>query len=677
MKKLILSGLVCLFASFSFGQIAYYDAARLASFIDRQASPPVFKNDRASLVAVSEVLLKYCHDLPDNTDYHNVISAITTNNPGNNNYNPFIAPYLNVAVPLGVTNISAKSILADVGNLDVTSIADEFAKFLVKRTREEMNVAFFDRLKTFLEKHKDAMILFPQTYATLQAIGDEVYNYQAYMNSLREAFEKDLTGLLTSLPDVINNSDYTPFFNKHGELKDACLSSVYIGNGLLNKVHPGQIIAGYDPGKLLASQPNNVKAAVKVLQVFSESVRSRGTSQYWIPADSLQMVMKDDLTLRLYLGLVYQEVSGIRLDDNTTIQEKFGKSIAAIHDFDTYLTGFVAKAAVVSANIKNLSGREQDKLTFTDYFNFYNASLDLIGYAAEAYQLPGLAALKPPKDFNRYMIIGRTGGNIALDINRKNYSSAVINVYTLYNTAFGGDNGKLESIISDKTKTPEEQKAAASLLEDRKLLNGKTDDFKNSLLKFGSFMASVVQAQNADEVEKAIETAALPSGSSRIKRETPFNVSLNAYTGLFVAHEMIVGVNDKHMINNYGVAAPIGVAISTGVHHWSYSAFISLVDIGAVASFRFQNSDSVAQVPTIKLQDIFSPGLFLSIGLPKCPLSFNLGAQVGPNLRSVYVEDKKNPGTYINSYQDNVYWRFSAALVVDIPVFNFYTKSKK
>jgi hypothetical protein len=111
--------------------------------------------------------------------------------------------------------------------------------------------------------------------------------------------------------------------------------------------------------------------------------------------------------------------------------------------------------------------------------------------------------------------------------------------------------------------------------------------------------------------------------------------------------------------------------------HWSYSVFVSFIDIGTIAAFRFQN-DTVAQVPTIQLQDIFSPGLFFSAGIPKCPLSVNLGAQVGPNLRKIYSTEDSETGelVYQNQYQNNVYWRFSISLVVDIPIFNFYTKSR-
>jgi len=183
-----------------------------------------------------------------------------------------------------------------------------------------------------------------------------------------------------------------------------------------------------------------------------------------------------------------------------------------------------------------------------------------------------------------------------------------------------------------------------------------------------------------------IETFALPPGSSRIKRQSLFNVSLNASCGLFVGNEVIKGVDpDKPLgqLNSYGLTAPIGISISKGYRYlpwpmseipwfrseagWSSTWFISFVDIGSVAAYRFTN-ETADQVPTIQLRDIFSPGLFWSLGIPKSPLSFTLGAQVGPNLRKV------NDTT--NDYSKNTYTRYSASICVDLPVLNLYTKSK-
>jgi len=208
------------------------------------------------------------------------------------------------------------------------------------------------------------------------------------------------------------------------------------------------------------------------------------------------------------------------------------------------------------------------------------------------------------------------------------------------------------------------------------------DKFVIVFTKYGAFMAAVATAKNSDEMESAIEAFVLPAGSSSVKRESPFNVSLNAYTGLFLGHESIQGISDKRIFNTYGVTAPIGISISRGERHlfnpWcgnghaSYSVFISLIDIGAAAAFRFKD-DTTAQVPKIQLKNILSPGIFLSIGLPKMPISFNLGAQMGPNLRQIDNNNNSRPSA---DASNRIYVRYSASLVVDIPLLNLYTKSR-
>ena len=181
-------------------------------------------------------------------------------------------------------------------------------------------------------------------------------------------------------------------------------------------------------------------------------------------------------------------------------------------------------------------------------------------------------------------------------------------------------------------------------------------------------MAAVAQAKNSDEVESAIEAFALPAGSSRIKREACFNVALNAYCGLFYGGENIKGL-DKGYKSTFGVTAPIGISISCGKAfngHWSNSLFLSFVDLGAITAFRFQDSETES-VPKIELKDIVSPGIFYSLGIPKSPISINLGYQIGPLLRKVKPT--------VNSYESS-YSRISVSVVVDIPLLNLYTKSK-
>ena len=65
---------------------------------------------------------------------------------------------------------------------------DGLARFLVKRGREELSVAFLQRLKEFLEGNVEARTLFPSTVEFLTKIA--AYRYSEFLPSLREASAK-------------------------------------------------------------------------------------------------------------------------------------------------------------------------------------------------------------------------------------------------------------------------------------------------------------------------------------------------------------------------------------------------------------------------------------------------------------------------------------------------------
>jgi hypothetical protein len=410
------------------------------------------------------------------------------------------------------------------------------------------------------------------------------------------------------------------------------------------------------------------------LQLLSESLRNHaksGDETYWVSKKQVRDLVLDKEALKIFIGLMRERATnppyhGIRFAGNTSLVASIDRLDPALFDtwypaYRDYITGFMAKATQVQMLIATWPRSASDSLTFAQYYRFFNASVDLVEQCTAVGSLPGLENLAIRADLGIYFETARTASNMALDVTRRNYASAVLNAAHIYDLI----------LVKKSTSTNSKQLAGHTV---------QTNDVRKTydlIFRYGSFMATVVQAKTSDDVAGAIEAAALPSGSSRVKRETSFNVALNAYVGLYAGYEQIRGFDTTGFtVNTYGVTAPVGISISrghsvffigTGKSGWSTSAFVSLVDLGAVASFRFQD-DSVSQVPTIHLQDIVSPGLFLSIGIPKCPVSVNFGVQMGPNLRKV--------SSAANDYSNNVYFRYSMSLVVDIPVFNFYSKAK-
>jgi hypothetical protein len=94
----------------------------------------------------------------------------------------------------------------------------------------------------------------------------------------------------------------------------------------------------------------------------------------------------------------------------------------------------------------------------------------------------------------------------------------------------------------------------------------------------------------------------------------------------------------------------------------SGSLFISVLDFGSLVLFRLK--DSQATLPSeVTFRQILAPGIQYVHGFRDSPFSLMLGAQLGPELRVLGQQSASG-------------LRLNAALTVDIPVFNFATKTE-
>ncbi len=747
-----------------YSQNAYYDAQNLKKWLTIDGEIDRTNDSAISIlfnylpnelqVKFKRIPLKVVRDSV--ADYYRIES---------NNHFIVISDKVKSSTPLNFANIS-NTALSSIGGIDITNIADGFAKFIVKRTKEELSIAFFDRFKKAIAVNKDLQTVFPQTYVAFQAIDENIYMLQSYIQTLRESFEKDLASLATNLPKIMDN--YEAFFNKYPTLKAVLKSGFYIAGQIQNKQHPAEIIENY-PIDILSDVDPNVQAAFKTLMLISTSLKNNdGTDEYWASVSDIKKLTTDTTLLKLYLGLVEQkakqesiffaDAAGAKIFLDALIDASYN----TLGDYKSFIRDISIKIQGLQSAIASLKTIKGDSLLFENYYSIVSGSIDLMRNLTNVESLPHF-----PKGFNiqdstkKYFDLAQTASDIVIDVNRRNYASAIVNsVHVFKNTVqefsyfsakakteLTGAGREAQNILNqtklfidyyDDLKRIKDSlgtkdisalitaidvagkkygsigvkqgfaiaNAVLTGIDSKKILdslNGvinnagnnlssvsksaltladkSVDNFKDSIsqnaeaiFKYGSFMAAIVQAKSSDDVESAIEAFALPSGSSTVKRETAFNVALNAYAGPYIGYERIKGV-DKGKWNSYGITAPIGISISKGKsilfvnngdHHTSSSIFISLVDLGAITAFRFTD-DKTETIPTVQLKDIISPGLFYSHGFGNTPFSLNVGYQFGPLLRKVNAD--------INNYSKN-YSRFSISFVVDIPVLNFYTKSK-
>lgn len=634
------------------------------------------------------------------------------------------------------------SVLTSAGGLDVTKIADGLAIFLVKRTKEELGITFFSKFKEVLNKpeYADLKTLFPQTYTLLQSIDENIYDYQRYLQNLREGFKADINLLNKNLPGIIDN--HPVFFSKHQEWAMALRSACYVAGELDNKTHPADILANY-PVQYLDNVNINYKGAIQTLQLISASLHDTARAEnapYWVNIGKIRELVNNKETFRIYLGLLYQQAKfqydNIKFESTSLVAlldkvaAEYDSKIEVYNAYKAYVLGFGDKASALSNLLSNQDKAAGDSAKVELYTRYFKSAVELLDYSTGIADLPyikeqawaGTLKLK----LRKYFEINYSTAALVSNINSRNYPAAINNTIEIYrlvtinpvntgttsaisfpsklagnatkedtqriqqalqttlapylNTANVLSKSEKDNLINEFTEQVKKAAGKDKLPEEtiskiKAILNDEINSTAvlSKLSYYGGFMSAIATAKTSEEVSVVIETYALPTGSSRIKRTTAFNVSLNAYVGLFAGAEKINGVDEKYKVNSYGVTAPIGIAISLGHGRFragkprtsSSSLFFSIIDLGAVTSFRFTN-DSTEKVPTIQLKDIISPGIFYSFGIGKTPLSVNVGYQSGPLLRKVNVSN--------NDYSKS-YGRFSVSVCVDIPMLNFYTNT--
>jgi len=583
--------------------------------------------------------------------------------------NPFLKDYCANLVPLVQAASTGLAKSADATSVNTGSIIiDGLARFIVERIKKELQAAFFERLYKFIKKdeYEDVRTLFPNTYQTLLAAGEQIYNYEVYLTSLRNAFGRDLEIILPNLEKVIRNGRFAPFFAAHLELRSICLTAIFIARGIKDGDHIGTILEEFpatDPDYIPPGTNEENRALVTTIQFiqeFSKSLKAETppAGRYWASAATLNQ-LKDETTLRLYFGLFYERVKNIQFGTNA--DETYGELLKIAKSKFDQLVELVRTTRENVKTCEEALAALQANQSIERYFDYVNSISNLlngVGNSKPFRDLSTLAAGALPgpiqtkidnawKLVNDANFIIDNAMSIYLHLKEKKYTQVVANVRNIYNERFATDR---MSPGSEKDKR-------------------KIEQVLDFLLEYGSALAEMAEAKDSREVYAVIDRIAAPVGSSRVKKENVFSISLNAYGGAFIGKEYIENVDDDSKVNNYGISAPVGLAFSFGrirnnkkpnSGSKSFSIFVSVIDLGAPVSFRFKN-DTLNEIPTVTWKDIFAPGVQVIFGFGKVPMSMSFGWQTGPNLRKVTSQ--------YNEYLNSKYSRLTLGVYVDIPIF--------
>ena len=627
---------------FTFGrsQSMYYDALRLSELSATQDGVPTLPGSQETY----EILAKYSPGLDLESEGEDVKDSYDNN--------PFICN--SCPIQINDPNFSSESLIGGSsllgGGLALPQLADGLAKFLVKRTKQELNTAFFTRFSDAMQEHPEFEQLFPSTTSTLSAIGTEIYQIDAYLNVLRESFIQDFRVFPGNLGSHLKSMNKSLFKDdKINELLPLLLDATQMS---INGGSPDDIIqtlADHSVGEL-DTQLQPLDGGLKTLALFSTALLSENDDKVWISRQELGKLYKDPIGLRIFLGLLYQQENGsihyggtddihfqAFLRDAATIEGKF-------QIIKGHIQSLVQIGESISTEVKEIN-REfenfKDDLKESKqprYEVFYNYTNDLINYLEEGIKFKNKITGQSPVLLDTLSLKSiRLLNDIFYDAKQQKFSSVIIK-----------SNNLLELLLANQDFS-----------------------YKKDLLKYGAFMAAIAQTQNSDEVAEVIEMFALPAGSSIMKKHTKLNVALNAYVGFYGGNESLILQDGKSRdALLLSMHAPIGITVSTGLkgNCGSLSAMISIIDLGALTAFRFKDPDADL-LPDFNLQNIIAPGGYAVYGFgDNIPLSIGVGAQLGPNLRS--ITDTGAPTLNERA------WRLGGFIAVDIPLLNFVNVGK-
>ncbi len=219
-----------------------------------------------------------------------------------------------------------------------------------------------------------------------------------------------------------------------------------------------------------------------------------------------------------------------------------------------------------------------------------------------------------------------------------------------------------------------------SLEEQRIILKELASEFltlqktSEAVHRYGNLMVNIVMAENSEDVENALEVAAMETGGYLVKQSSKFSATVSFFPGIEYGWEQIDSSNGQDGNGSYiGATLPIGVEFAWGTG-WkktlgAVGIFVQVLDLGAVLNYSLKNdNDGLANRTDFGFKEVLSPGSFLVFHLKNVPISLGAGVSYSPSLREIDLNDAILDA---NAFQ----WGFFAG--VDLNVFTLFGSDTK
>ena len=529
--------------------------------------------------------------------------------------------------------------------LNVTNFADGLAKFLIERGKQELSMAFFDKMKEEFKKYPELKTLFPLTFEILEEI--ENHNILTLLQELRDAFAKDLVNGPSNLL-ALRDLELLVCDTLNGAAKENCqkhntriqaiknaaatksaAASLLVAQGILNGSNIISILGTVVTDKTFCEGgKDDLGGYLKLTYVLMDMFRnSKEAGGLFIDEVQLKELFTNDELLIIFLGLGYERYNvmdcfkpeQLKIGE-ATLEKMFQAVLTKRAQFHGQLSSFD------NVNFAYLSIKRQvtqgNPIEASSYGSFVSGSTEAVARIVKG--LSGVLSNAPlPPDVVKVLANLDIIADFTIDIHQRNYTGIFNDIIRFVDA---------NNILSNNA------------------------DAKAKLVKYLSFGANLASAQNSEEVKGALNAATLPPGSFSVKQKSKFSIGVNAYVGY--AWDFNGGLYGRN------IYAPLGIATSWGIkkgNGGAISLFASLIDVGSLVAYRLNNSATDTLKQEVRLESIISPSAQVIYALPRLPVSICAGVRRTPKLVFEGQTEFRvvKPETVLN-----------LSILIDIPLFN-------
>jgi len=517
------------------------------------------------------------------------------------------------------------------------------AAFIAKRAEEELLANFVDHLKNELCGKDNVKKYFPNTCTLTNNVN--TYTRQVPWGLIKSTIEKDLN----ALPYRLVQFEIVPALNEKNVPKDVgeyFYSLIDIIFLLERGEDPFDSLAGlgeYYREKATGWQSTPASSSLYCVGIVTEILRPLFDKKN-------KELVEEEITWKIAARLIYKRMEDDQKDGLITVDEDIlmvqAQQLESVYREFSNLADEVKKAKEALSTM--------DKSQTNDQLRAFRVYIESATRVVQSFAtITKILGKDLTNDFQKVKQVTNALGNLgdAMDhVRSKEYNLVFVDVLALVEN------------VQD-----------LQVSKDHQILPGW-------YYQYGPFLVEMATAKDAESVEKALENAAAPVGTWRGKRGCGAHTfSLTSYFGAGGGGEWVKSFSDSNATPFYGLFMPVGVEYAIGIgDHCSIQFMGSVANLGTIADFRYHPDDEdtfevdgedaeVEEDPTYTFAQVFSPGVYGSVGISKTPLVVGGGVSLAPRLRTIKYDAE---GDFETAEEDEInVVRAHIFIAVDVTLF--------